>query len=273
VKNDLEKFIKDNRDAFDKKMPPPIVLDRILQQMGVKEEVKPKGVLIPFRVIWMAAACFLLMAFGAAFWIFKKQTETAAIVKTAPPAAPQVKSLASTTAKAEPAAEATKNENPARKSVEAVDEDLARRQQVLMARLEASNLRSQKEVVFAGLRNMESPATRITVASEAYKLKNTGNDIVDALVSTLNNDPNANVRLAALDGLARFYSETYVRKKLVASLKKQQDPIVQIALINLLTRMKESGILSELDKIVNDENTEKPVKDCAYSGIITLRSI
>ena len=105
-----------------------------------------------------------------------------------------------------------------------------------------------------------------------YKLKNTGNDIVDALVNTLNTDPNANVRLAALDGLTRFYRDDYVRKKLIASLKKQQDPLVQIALIDLLTRMRESGILSELEKIVNDENTQKAVKDCAYSGIIQLRS-
>jgi hypothetical protein len=104
-------------------------------------------------------------------------------------------------------------------------------------------------------------------------LKNAGNDIVDALTETLNNDPSANVRLAALDGLTRFYRNGYVRKKLIASLKKQQDPLVQIALINLLTQMRELGILTELDKIVNNENTDKAVKDCAYSGIIQLHSI
>ena len=129
---------------------------------------------------------------------------------------------------------------------------------------------SGKQVMFAALNNMESPASRINATLEAYKLKNTGNDVVNALVETLNTDPNA--RLAALDGLTRFYRESYVRKELIASLKKQQDPVVQITMINLLIRMRESGILAELEKMVNDENTQKAVKDCAYSGILQLRS-
>jgi len=57
---------------------------------------------------------------------------------------------------------------------------------------------------------------------------------------------------------------------LLASLKKQSDPLVQIALIGLLTRMRESGILTELEKMVQDPATEKTVKDCAYSSILQL---
>jgi hypothetical protein len=63
-----------------------------------------------------------------------------------------------------------------------------------------------------------------------------------------------------------------VKKKLVGSLKKQNDPMVQIALIELLTSMREKSILRELDKIVNDTRTIEAVKDHAYSSIFTLRS-
>jgi hypothetical protein len=91
-------------------------------------------------------------------------------------------------------------------------------------------------------------------------------------VQTLNTDPSPNVRLAALDGVAHFYGEGYVRRQLIASLKHQQDPSVEIELINLLTKIKESGILTELEKIVNDQNTRQPVRDCAYSGIMELKS-
>ena len=272
MKNELEKFIAANRDQFDRKMPSPLVLGRILEDMNTKVEVKPKGILVPFRIIRMAAACFLLVAIGVAFWAFEKRPVTAVAVKISKPAAPQIKYQPKDVVKTTSETEIAKSRHKERKSVDAIDEDIAQRKRALLAKMQERTLRSEKQVMFAGLNNMESPATRITVASEAYKLKNMGNDIVDALVNTLNTDPNANVRLAALDALARFYREGYVRKKLVASLKKQQDPVVQIALINLLTRMKESGILSELDKMVNDESTQKPVKDCAYSGIITLRS-
>jgi len=271
VKDDLEKFVHNNRDKFDTKTPDPAVLGRILEQMQVKKEVKPKGIVIPFRVIRWAAACLILAACGIVFWTLQKGPETD-IVKTKAPVSTMVKNPAGDSVKKAQPAEVAKAEPTKRKSVDAVDEDLTIRKQVLFAKLKTERLSSEKRVMFAGLNNMESPASRITAASRVYKLKNAGNDVVDALVKTLNNDPNTNVRLAALDGLARFYRDDYVRKKLVASLEKQQDPLVQITLINLLTRMRESGILEELEKIVNDENTQKAVKDCAYSGIIQLRS-
>lgn len=126
--------------------------------------------------------------------------------------------------------------------------------------------------MFAGLNNMYSPASRISAASEADQFKSAEQDVVDALATTLDSDPNTNVRLAALDGLAQFYQDKHVRKKLIASLKKQQDPLVEIALINLLTRMKESAILRQLKQMVEDDNTLKAVKDCAYSSMFSLRS-
>jgi hypothetical protein len=200
--DDLEKFIHHNRDHFDVKPPPPFVIDRIVAQLKSGDKKKPRGILIPFRVIRWAAASLILVACGIGFLI----------VQT-----------------------------------------------------------SKKRVMFAGLQNMESPASRITAAYAAEQLQNQGNDIVDALVQTLNTDPNGNVRLAALDGLARFYRENYVRRQLIASLGKQQDPVVQIAMIHLLTRMRASGILEELDRMVHDENIQKAVKDCAYSSILELR--
>ncbi len=256
---------------FDKKIPDHGVLGRILEEMEGKEITKPKGILIPFRVVRWAAASIILIACCIVFWTLQKRPETISTNKTKIAIRVPVKSLVNDSATEAQPAEVVKTKAPTRQSVDAVDHDLTVRKQALFARLKEKPA-SEKHVMFAGLNNMESSASRITAASQAYKLKNTGNDIVDALVNTLDTDPNANVRLAALDGLGRFYRDDYVRKKLIASLKKQQDPLVQIALIDLLTRMRESGILSELEKIVNDENTQKAVKDCAYSGIIQLRS-
>lgn len=272
MKNDLEKFIRDNQEMFDKKIPDHGVLDRILDEMQGNESQKPKGILIPFRVVRLVAASIILIACGIVFWTLQKRPEAINNNRTKIAVRLPVKSAINDSARQAQPAEVVKIQPLTRKSVDAVDRDLAVRKQALFTRLKTGGPASEKHVMFAGLNNMESSASRIAAASQSYKLKNTGNDIVDALVNTLNTDPNANVRLAALDGLARFYRDDYVRKKLVASLKKQQDPLVQIALIDLLTRMRESGILTELDKIVNDENTQKAVKDCAYSGIIQLRS-
>lgn len=274
MKDDLENFIQDNRENFDKKAPDSAVLNRILEQMQQKKELKPRGFLIPFQVVRWAAVVFTLIAFGTAFWIVQRRPEP--IVKTKIKSANQqkfVKLNSNILIQTEPGPK----ETPATKTkkierVDLIDRDLEERQQALLAKLKTQSVHAKKQVMFAGLNDMDSPASRIEAASGAYRLINSSNDIVNALVKTLNTDPNANVRLAALDGLNRFYRESYVRKKLLASLKKQQDPVVQIALINLLIRIRESGILEELEKMTGDEHTEKAVKDCAYSGIIRLQS-
>lgn len=258
---------------MDRKTPDPAVLSRIMAQMQPKEEQpEEKGILIPFRVIRWAAAAVVLVTIGISYWASKTQVTHIATVKPAVVNHPQLNNQVDSVKQAE-APEMANTKATKRKSADSVDEDIAVRKQALFAKVQAQKSNSAKQVIFAGLNDMDSPASRINAASEVYKLKNAGNDVVDALVETLNTDPSANVRLAALDGLTRFYRNNYVRKKLIASLKKQQDPLVQIAMINLLTQMRESGILAELDKIVHDENAGKAVKDCAYSGIIQLHSI
>jgi len=272
MENDLEKFIRDNRNSFDRKMPDPAVLNRILVQMQAKGKKEPRGILVPFRVITWAAASLVLMACGIIFLTLRKSPESITIVHNKVSNSLQIKSADRDTVKQADRVDIAKSEPAGSKGIDAVDEDLAIRKRAFAAKFTGQNAAQKKEVMFAALNNMESSASRINAILDAYKLKNTDNDVVNALVETLNTDPSANVRLAALDGLAHFYRDSYVRKKLIASLKKQQDPVVQITMINLLIRMRESGILSELEEMVKDENTQKDVKDCAYSGILQMRS-
>lgn len=270
MKNKLENFIRDNRDKFDTKTPPPEVLGHILEQLKIKKKPEERGLVIPLRAIWWAAAGMVLFAFAFAFWALQKKP--ANVLANNPAIVKPLSTRPQTDTAAKAPVQVAQTQTPSSKSVETIDRDLALRKRALFNRLKEQSASAQRQVMFTGLHDMESAATRVNAASEALKLNNAGNDVIDVLVETLNTDPNANVRLAALDGLAHFYRESYVRKKLIASLKKQQDPLVQIAMINLLTRMKESSVLSELEKIVNDDNTQKPVKDCAYSGILELRS-
>ena len=202
MQNELENYIRSNLDELDSKKPGPAVLDRILEEMKSKRNERPRGIVIPFRVLKWAVACLVVAVCGIAWWYFKQQ---------------------------QPATE------------------------------------------FAGLYNIQSAAVRINAVASLSGLKNEDNDVVDALVQLLDNDPNANVRLAAMDGLAQFYREPYVRRKLVASLKKQHDPVVQINLMDLLVRMREKEILPDLKKMVNDEKTHNAVKDFAWSGIMRLQ--
>jgi hypothetical protein len=124
--------------------------------------------------------------------------------------------------------------------------------------------------MMAMLTNDQSASQRIQGVNVAISMGKADDEIVKALVTTMNEDPNSNVRLAALDALSKFSEDPAVRKVLIGSLSKQKDPIVQISLIQLLVRMKEKGVVNDLKKIVDDEGTIQAVKDEAYSGILRL---
>jgi hypothetical protein len=258
MSNDLENYLRQNLDQLDRKKPDAAVLGRILEEMEVKKSDTPKGIVISFRLLkWVAAACLLITTCGGlAIWFFKKQPTEVEVVQREKP----VKLYLPQTA-TEPVIEPVV---PA--AIATVDEEIAMRKKALV-----NKIRTRQAILFAGLNNTLSAASRINAITGASQLKKGNNTIIDALVQILDKDPNANVRLAALDGLTRFYREDHVRKKLVASLKKQHDPLVQINLINLLTRMRETAIMDQLEEIVNDDNTNKAVKDVAYAGMLQLQ--
>jgi HEAT repeat protein len=86
----------------------------------------------------------------------------------------------------------------------------------------------------------------------------------------MNEDPNTNVRLAALEALGKFKHEASVRRVLIESLAKQNDPVVQISLIQMMVDMKEKSIIGELEKLTQQKEILKAVKDEAYTGILKL---
>jgi hypothetical protein len=127
-----------------------------------------------------------------------------------------------------------------------------------------------KQMMLAMMNNEHSASQRITGVSVAYQMEKADDEIVQVLVKTMNEDPNTNVRMAALEALSKFHTVPSVRKALIQSLSVQKDPVVQIALIQLMVMMKEKGIVKDLERMTKDRSTMKAVKDEAYSGIMKL---
>jgi len=140
---------------------------------------------------------------------------------------------------------------------------------------QARELALTKEALINMLDNRQSASQRVLGATVAYNdIEKADDEIVNALVNAMNEDPNTNVRLAALEALGKFHSQPHVRKALIASLSTQKDPNVQIALIRLMVEMKEKDnsneITKELERISTDEGTLQAVKDEAQAGILRL---
>ena len=132
-------------------------------------------------------------------------------------------------------------------------------------------MEATKQALMLMLDNQQSASQRVMGATVAYnQIEKADDEIVNALVNAMNEDPNTNVRMAALEALAKFHTQPHVRKALIAALSTQKDPMVQIALIRLMVEMKEKGITKELERISTDEETLEAVKDEAHAGILRL---
>jgi hypothetical protein len=139
--------------------------------------------------------------------------------------------------------------------------------QIEIAKANAEKARAQQVVTMI---SNESAGQRILGVKSALENEAVNTEILRALVKTLDTDPNTNVRMAALEALKRFYTEPMVRKALIGSLTKQTDPVIQIALIQVLVEMKEKGAVKPLQKIIEDQELIPAVKDEAQLGIMVL---
>ncbi len=97
--------------------------------------------------------------------------------------------------------------------------------------------------------------------------------IVHALIKAMTSDQNTNVRLAALEAFIRFREEPGVRTTLIESLSTQTDPLVQMAIIQLMVEMKEKDSLPQLRELTEDENFIQSVRDEASAAVIKLQEV
>lgn len=133
-----------------------------------------------------------------------------------------------------------------------------------------NEVNDMKETLMFNLLTEESASERIKAVSYADDIKDPDSKIVTALINTMNEDKNLNVRLAALYAVAKFSDSQTVNDALIASLSKQTEPLMQIALINILTEKKETKAKESIREILHDKKTLPPVKEIAQKGLQLL---
>jgi HEAT repeats/Putative zinc-finger len=139
--------------------------------------------------------------------------------------------------------------------------------EVKQLRSEVSDLK--KSAMFTMLEN-ESSSDRIQAVSYADQLDKPDQNVVDVLVKTLNTDKNVNVRMAAAFALSRFADQQAVSDSLVKSLSLQDDPILQVTLINILAERKVKSALLPIQKIIANRRTLKEVRAVAENSLRVL---
>ena len=127
-----------------------------------------------------------------------------------------------------------------------------------------------KEMMMLSLLEKESATERLKAVSLTQGMDEASTKVTNALIQTLNEDENVNVRLAALEALAPYVKNSGVRQALVQSIGKQESPLVQIALAELMVSISEKTSVKELEKIVGSDKTPAEVKTKLRESIKVL---
>jgi len=139
---------------------------------------------------------------------------------------------------------------------------------------EVSSLKQEmvemKNLVIYSLLKQESASERIKAVSYIKEISKPDPKLIETLFNTLNTDRNVNVRLAAAQALAKYKDNKEVARGIVKSLEIQNEPLVQIMLINLAVETGNSDVAPELNKLLDRTDLRDEVKTYAKKGIKTL---
>jgi HEAT repeat protein len=126
---------------------------------------------------------------------------------------------------------------------------------------------SLRQVVALSLLQNQSASDRLRGVTYSNEMGQANSDVLAALIDRLNYDSNVNVRLAAVDALQRFGRDAVVRQGLRESLPRQQSPLVQIALIELLAEWKDPQAAPVVQSLARQESLNPAVRQRAERAL------
>lgn len=124
----------------------------------------------------------------------------------------------------------------------------------------SSQVSDMKQVMMLSLLQDPSASQRIRAVSYTGDLGSVNQKVVDALLTTLNEDPNVNVRLATLEALVKLSGDPIVRQGLVRSITLQDSPIMQSAIADIMVKLQEKSSVKSLQNLLAKKDLNKMVK-------------
>jgi hypothetical protein len=127
-----------------------------------------------------------------------------------------------------------------------------------------------QQVLLASLRDYTGPQ-KIEAVYSISTTENVSDELIGALVNTMNSDRNTNVRLAAISALSGMMDKNdRVKAELIKSLAVQENPLLQISLIQVLTEKGVKEAKQQIETITNSEKTDESVKAYAKDMMKTI---
>jgi len=115
-----------------------------------------------------------------------------------------------------------------------------------------------------------SASERIKGISYTSEITKVDKSVIEALLTTLNDDPNVNVRLMTLEALTHYASNPAVRAGLVESIGQQESPLVQAAMADVMLNLQEKNAIKPLRKLLQQKNLNALVRNKVEAAIARL---
>ncbi|CAG5069188.1 hypothetical protein DYBT9623_01924 [Dyadobacter sp. CECT 9623] len=134
----------------------------------------------------------------------------------------------------------------------------------------AAQVQDMKSTMMLSLIENPSATERLRAVGYTSDIAQADERVIDALFATLNNDDNVNVRLVTLEALTQYADNPLVRSGLVKSLSKQDSPMVQAALADVMVKLQEKRSIKALKTLLKKEGLDNLVKNKIEQSIRDL---
>jgi len=134
----------------------------------------------------------------------------------------------------------------------------------------SSEVYQMREILMISLLENDSPVERLRAVNVSHQIPAADTRVAEALLNTLNNDTNINVRIAAVDALVERGSSAFVRQGLVSSISRQESPLVQIALADAMIELQERSAVGQFRLLLEQETMDPNVRHKLENTIIAL---
>ncbi len=134
----------------------------------------------------------------------------------------------------------------------------------------SAEVSQMREVLMISLLDNSSPTERLKAVNISNEIRPVDDRMVNALLKTLNNDSNVNVRVAAVEALVNHASNPKVRAGLINSIANQESPIVQAALADAMLVLQENRSVDEFRKLLEKDELDRNVRNKLENTIAAL---
>jgi hypothetical protein len=139
-----------------------------------------------------------------------------------------------------------------------------------ISQLQTKVVEMQQVMLLTQLEQSSSATDRLRAVNQSQDLPQADQQVIKALLNTLNNDPSINVRLAAIEALHTHAKHPLVREGLVRSFEYQDSPLVLMALAEEMAALQEKRAVAPMQKLLEQEGLDSTVKQQINQSIQTL---